>query len=72
MIQIKERKLRYKHTDQKRKAVSCTHGFQLDPMTLDKSMNMNKPIIQQSGKNRLGFFRQFEKEEENNGCHKIK
>ncbi len=72
MIQIKERKLRYHNTDHRRKAAFRRHGFQLDPMTLDKSMNMTKPIIQQSGKNRLCFFRQLEKEEENNVYHNIK
>ena len=61
MIENKERKLRYKHTDHKRKAVSGTHGFQFDPKTFCISMNMSKQIIQQTGKKNIVFFRQFEK-----------
>ena len=61
IVEIKKRKLRYKHTDQKRKAASGTHGFQLDSKTFRKSMNINRQIIHQSGKAHIVFFRQCEK-----------
>lgn len=61
MTHIKERKLRYKHTDQKKKAVSCTHGFRLDSKTFSKSLNMTNHIIRQNNDNRTLFLKYSEK-----------
>ena len=61
IVEIKERKLRYKHTEQTRKAVFRRHGFQLDSKTLNKSMNMTRHIIRQTTDNRTFFLKYAEK-----------
>ena len=57
IVETKKRKLRYKHTDQKRKAASGTHGFQLDSNTFRKSMNVTNHIIRQTDGNRTFFLK---------------
>ena len=66
MIQIKERKRKYRNTDNKRKAAFCGSGF-LDSKTISKSMKLTKQIIQRREENRTVFLRQFEKRGESNG-----
>lgn len=66
MIQIKNRKLKYRNTKTRRKAAFCGCGFLLHSKTYEKSMSITKKIIQQNEKNRMVFLRQIEKRGERN------
>ncbi len=65
MIQIKQRKMKYRNAENKRKAAFCGSGF-LDSKTIGKSMKLTKQIIQRREENRTVFFRQIEKRGERN------
>lgn len=67
MLQIKERKNRYRNTDKKLKAAFRGRGFQGNSKTYQSIMNLTKQIIRHNGKIRTTFFRQIEKRGENNG-----
>jgi len=66
MIQIKQRKMKYRNAENKRKAAFCGSGF-LDSKTIRKSMKLTKQIIQRREENRTVFLRQFEKGGERDG-----
>jgi len=66
MIQIENRKRKYRNTDQRKKAAFCGSGF-LDSKTIRKSMKLTKQIIQRREENRTVFLRQFEKGGERDG-----
>lgn len=55
MLQIKDKKSKYRNTVTKRKAAFSGRGFQLDSQTFNKSMNLTIEIILRRGKNRTGF-----------------
>jgi hypothetical protein len=55
MVQIKDKKEKYRIADKRMKATSCTRGFQPNPKTYKKSMNLTKQIIRQA-KNNLEVF----------------
>ncbi len=62
MLQIKQKKIRYRNTENKRKAAFCGSGF-LDSKTIGKSMNLTMKIIRRNEKNRTAFFEKSEKSE---------
>jgi len=62
MIQIKQRKMKYRNAENKRKAAFCGSGF-LDSKIIDKSMNSTVKIIRRNEKNRTAFLGKFEKSE---------
>jgi len=62
MIQIKQRKMKYRNAENKRKAAFCGSGF-LDSKTIDKSMNLTLKIIQRNDKTYTTFFEKSEKSE---------
>ncbi len=62
MRQIKERKMKYRNTDNKRKAAFCGSGS-LNSKTIGKSMNLAMNIIRRGEKNRTIFLEKFEKSE---------
>lgn len=66
MIQIKDRKNKYRNTNKKDKATSCTRGF-LDSKIYEKPMNLTKTIIRQNGKNHTIFLRKLKSGGEDNG-----
>ena len=66
MLQIKQRKMKYRNAVTKRKAAFCGSGF-LDSKTIGKSMKLTKQIIQRREENRTVFLRQIEKRGERNG-----
>lgn len=62
MLQIKQRKMKYRNAGNKRKAAFCGSGF-LDSKTIGKSMNLTMKIIRRNEKNRTVFLEKFEKSE---------
>jgi len=62
MLQIKQRKMKYRNAENKRKAAFCGSGF-LDSKTIGKSMNSTMKIIRRNEKNRTAFLGKFEKPE---------
>ena len=62
MLQIKDRKRKYRNTNQRKEAAFCGRGF-LDSKTIGKSMNSTMKIIRRNEKNRTTFFGKFEKSE---------
>ena len=60
MLQIKQRKMKYRNTENKRKAAFCGSGF-LSSKTLDKPMNLTTNIIRRGEKNRTTFLKNFER-----------
>jgi hypothetical protein len=62
MIQIKERKRKYRNAGNKRKAAFCGSSF-LNSKTIGKSMNLAMNIIRRGEKNRTIFLEKFEKSE---------
>lgn len=68
MLQIKEKRQRYRNTGKKAKAANCGRGFQFKD--LQKPLNLTMKIIQRRGKNRTVFFRQLTKRGERNDCSK--
>ncbi len=66
MLQIKQRKMKYRNAENKRKAAFCGSGF-FDSKTITKSMKLIKQIIQRREENRTVFLKQFEKRGERNG-----
>ncbi len=61
MIQIKDRKMKYRNTIKKLKAAFCGRGFQLDSKTIDKSKNLTIKIIRRNEKIRTVFLEKSEK-----------
>ncbi len=59
MIQIKQRKMKYRNAGNKRKAAFCGSGF-LGSKTLDKPMNLAINIIRRGEKNRTTFLKKLE------------
>jgi hypothetical protein len=59
MIQIKDKKEKYRNTKTIRKAAFCGCGFSLNSKIFRKSLNRNKRIIRQNRKNRTRFLRGF-------------
>ncbi len=57
MIQMKDRKSKYRNATTKRKAAFCGCGFSHNSKTLDKVMNPLLKIIQRNEKKRTDFFR---------------
>ena len=62
MLQIKQRKMKYRNAGNKRKAAFCGSGF-LDSKTIGKSMNLTMKIIRRNEENRTTFLGKFEKSE---------
>jgi len=58
MIQIKERKRKYRNTSQRKKAAFRGRGFQFGSKTYLKSKNTTVWIIEYSRRNCTLFFRQ--------------
>jgi hypothetical protein len=56
MIQIKERKRKYRNADKKMKATLRGRGFQLNSRTYLKSMNLTVRIIHRREENRTVFI----------------
>ncbi len=67
MLQIKDRKRKYRNTRQRKKAAFRGRGFQLDSKIYEKPLNLTMKIIRHNGKNRTAFFRQIETGGERNG-----
>ncbi len=63
MIQIKNRKMKYRNTIKKLKAAFCGRGFRLDSKTIGKSKNLTMKIIRQNNKIRSDFLEKAEKSE---------
>ncbi len=59
MIQMKDRKSKYRNATTKRKAAFCGCGFSINSKTFSKAMNSTKQIIQRNQKNHTDFFRQL-------------
>ena len=59
MLQIKQKKSRYRNAGNKRKAAFCGSGF-LGSKTLDKPMNLTINIIRRGEKNRTIFLKKLE------------
>jgi len=64
MIQIKERKRKYRNADRRKKAAFHGRGFQLDSKIYEKPLNLTMKIIRQNGKNRTAFLEKSEKPKE--------
>jgi 3-methyladenine DNA glycosylase Tag len=56
MLQIKERKNKYRNTDKKMKAALRGRGFHFNSRTYLKSMNLTTKIIRHSEKNCTTFI----------------
>jgi len=56
MIQIKERKTKYRNLSPRKKAAFRGHGFQLDSKTYQKSLNLIKPIIRRKAEKSTVFL----------------
>jgi hypothetical protein len=63
MRQIKERKMKYRNTDNKRKAAFCRSGS-LNSKTIGKSMNLTMKIIRRNDKNCTVFLEKSKKSDE--------
>jgi len=61
MIQIKERKRKYRNADRRKKAAFRGRGFQLDSKICEKPLNLTMKIIRHNGKNRTAFLEKSEK-----------
>ena len=68
ILQIKEKKRRYRNTGKKAKAANCGRGFQFKD--LQKPLNLTMKIIQRRGINRTVFFRRMTKRGERNDYNK--
>lgn len=66
MLLIKQRKMKYRNTENKRKAAFCGSGI-FDSKTIRKSMKLTKQIIQRHEENRTVFLKQSEKRGERDG-----
>lgn len=64
MVQIKERKRKYRNTDQRKKAAFRGRGFQLDSKIYEKPLNLTMKIIRHKAKNRTAFLEKSEKPKE--------
>ncbi len=67
MIQIKDRKSKYRNTGKKMKATFWGRGFHQNSKTYLKSKNSTIWIIGYNRRNCTLFFRQFEMRGERNG-----
>jgi len=67
MIQIENRKRKYRNTAQMKKAAFRGRGFQQNSKIYLKSQNSTIWIIEYSRRNCILFFRQIEKRGESNG-----
>ncbi len=56
MIQIKDKKEKYRNPITKRKAAFCRRSFSMDSKIYEKPVNLTKQIIHLRGKNRTVFI----------------
>lgn len=65
MMQMKDKKRKYRKADHRRKAAFCGRGFQVNSKNYQSIMNLTNQIIQRRGKICTVFLKQFEKSERN-------